>query len=150
MARKPKTNPRKKTAKRGRPTSYKPEYCEQMEEFFERELTTEKEKMIASQGKAVKITVEKPCLFPTFERFAVDIGVHSDTLQEWRAVHEAFSVSFKKCKDIQKNILMQNAMQGHYDKVFSIFVAKNCCDMNDKIQTENTNSNINISFSKDE
>ena len=54
----------------GRPTSYKPEYCEAVEKHM-------------AQGRA-------------FETFAANIGVHRDSLYEWQKKHPAFSDSIKR------------------------------------------------------
>lgn len=54
----------------GRPSKYKPEYCEKLVEHM-------------SAGYA-------------FESFSATIGVHRDTLYEWEKVHPEFSEAKKK------------------------------------------------------
>jgi len=77
---KPKKAPRKTPLKRaikkivkknrGRPTKYKPEYCDQIIDFM-------------AEGKSLL-------------QFACSIGVHTDTIQEWKNVYPDFSVAIKK------------------------------------------------------
>jgi len=56
----------------GRPTLYKPEYCEQIVEFGKR-------------GE-------------TFVCFAAEIGVCRDTISEWAAKYQDFSLALKQAK----------------------------------------------------
>lgn len=67
----------KKPAKPGRPSKYKPEFCDIMVDM-------------AEQGKS-----RVQC--------AVAIGVHRDTLYEWGEKHEAFSDALKKSRDLAES-----------------------------------------------
>lgn len=60
----------KKGGKRGKPSLYKPEYCQMLIEHMK-------------QGYS-------------YETFAVDIGVHRDTLYEWEKVHPEYSDTKKR------------------------------------------------------
>jgi len=121
-----------------RPTKYRKEYCEKIIEFFDREPWENKVETTVRNGQLIKTTIKEPCRFPTFERFAFEIGVHRDTLRDWCEVHPEFLSAYKKAKDLQKEVLIQNGMAGLYDKTFAIFTAKNVTDMRDKVQTEVT------------
>lgn len=57
----------------GRPSDYKPEYCEEVVKFM-------------GMGHSMKA-------------FAASIGKHSDTLQEWRKKHSEFSAAIKKGRE---------------------------------------------------
>ena len=111
--------------KGGRPTKYREEYCEQMIEYFDQEPYK-----VDCNGK------KDPNEFPTFSRFAVDIGVNRDTLKEWRNVHPLFSAAYKKCKELQRHILMTNGLMGLYAPAFACFTAKNVTDMRDKKEVD--------------
>lgn len=54
----------------GRPTKYKPEYCQEIIDFM---------------SKGYSATA-----------FAAKIGVHIDTIQEWKNTHAEFSAAYKK------------------------------------------------------
>lgn len=76
--------------------------------------------------------VEVANSLPTFERFAARIGVCRDTLDQWKRDYEEFSDTYKRCKDLQKDMLNDLAMRGFYNPTYTIFVAKNITDMTDK------------------
>ena len=76
---------------------------------------------------------------PTFEGFAKEINVNVDTLKAWRDVHEEFSASYKKCKDIQKRFLLSHGLTGGYNSSFAKFVAINCTDMVDRTEVKSEN-----------
>lgn len=116
-----------------RPTKYKKEYNKKMYDFFNISHTYEKEiTFFDTNGNEKTKTVEAVNPLPTFERFAVMIGVCRDTLDEWKRVHPDFSDTYKKCKNLQKDMLIDLAMRGFYNPTFTIFVAKNITDMTDK------------------
>lgn len=60
-------------SKNGRPSTYRPEYCEQLIEFM-------------SKGHSIRA-------------FAASIKVHSDTIYSWAKKHEEFSGAIKKGKE---------------------------------------------------
>ena len=126
-----------KKNKGGRPTKYKPEYCQKLLEFFDKPRF---KRILVKKGVKSKGTKDEYQLvaneLPTFERFAHEIGVHYDTLREWVKVHPEFSEAWKRAKAIQKDFLIQNGLLGLYNSTFAIFTAKNITDMKDKVEME--------------
>lgn len=111
---------------------YKKEYCKKIIDFFNIPHTVEKYEVTTDKnGEKVK-TVEKPNQLPTFENFAVKIGVYSKTLQVWEKEHEEFALACAQCRELQKDMLNDLAMRGFYNPTYTIFVAKNITDMRDK------------------
>lgn len=108
--------------KGGRPTKYDEKYCDELVEFFDRRPNTNSDGEITA------------CEFPTFERFAYNIGVHRETILNWVDKHPSFFDAYKKAKDLQKDILIQNGLMGGYDRTFAIFTAKNVTDMRDRVE----------------
>lgn len=127
----------------GRPSKYDPEYCNRMVNFFDIEHTVTKVKDIVNQktGEVNHVEIEECAKLPTFERFAADLGTHRETLRNWCNEHEEFFVAYKKCQELQKDMLINLAIRGYYNPTFSIFTAKNITDMRDKVETENLNLN---------
>lgn len=123
----------------GRPTKYDPKYCDEIIEFFNREpsvpLVVDGEVMM-HKGKPIMVA----CRLPTFEMFALSIGVHRETLRNWCDQHPEFFAAYKKAQDYQKEILIQNGLSGGYEKTFAIFTAKNVTDMTDKQEIDHTSS----------
>lgn len=111
---------------------YKKEYCKRMLEFFDVRHTEEKYEVTTDKnGEKVK-TVEKANPLPTFEKFAVSIGVCAETLEKWRTEHKEFEHACRQCRELQKDMLNDLAMRGFYNPTYTIFVAKNITDMTDK------------------
>ena len=125
--------------KLGRPTKYKPEYCQQIEVFFDREIykmiENEKTTEYFESGKIKKESYKKmmiPNDLPFFEDFAKSINVNDDTLNQWCKVHQEFSDSYKRCKEKQKQFLITNGLNGNSPSPAFIFVAKNLTNMRDE------------------
>ena len=122
-----------------RPTKYKKEYCKKMFEFFNIPHTLDKAIINYDKDGNEKISyVEKANILPTFEKFAVNIGVCRDTLDAWTKEYQEFSDTYKKCKNLQKDMLNDLAMRGFYNPTYTIFVAKNITDMRDKQEVVTT------------
>lgn len=137
----------------GRPSKYKPKYIKEMIKFFniepfrvEKVITTGKNDYRKEEPKLIANT------FPTMERFACNINVDTDTLVEWASAknksgklkYPEFSVTYKKCKSMQKDILVANGLNGLYQSNFAIFVAKNATDMRDKQEVDVTSQDEKI------
>ena len=97
MAKETKKTTAKKKHAGGRPTLYKTEYA--TEAFVD--------KFIAHCKKVDEVV--------SLCGLAVYIKVCEDTLQEWKAKHEEFSVSIKKIKQISKNQLLNRGLNGKYN-----------------------------------
>ena len=101
-----------KSNPRGRPTAYKPEYCQELLDYFSiRPYETLEVKDNTGQVKEAKPI---PNLFPTLARFACKCGVTRDTLYEWSTAtnedgslkHPEFSYAYKRAKEFQEAILV--------------------------------------------
>lgn len=116
----------------GRPSKYKPEYCDMIVEWFNIEPIT----FEVHDGVPVKI----PAKFPTFEKFAHSIGVTHETLRAWSNDEKKpeFSVAYKKAWDLQEAVFTEGVMQGAWQQTFSIFLAKNKFGWKDKQETHHT------------
>jgi len=128
-----KRGPKPKKRKAGAPTKYKPEYCKRMIEFFSEapyaeHLITNKDK----KGNKFVIKERVANDLPLFCKFACDINVDMDTLTEWKKIHPKFSLAYKKAKQLQKNFLVQNMLNGKFSAPGSIFTAKNVLGWRDK------------------
>ena len=123
-------------AKRGQPTKYKPEYCQEIITFFDIEpYETTTEKFFYKNGDEKEKEVRVPAQLPFFSAFARKIGVCHDTLCEWCKVHPDFSEAYKRAKELQKEMLINNGLMGLYNATAYIFTAKNIAGMRDKTET---------------
>ncbi len=126
-ARKPSKN------KGGRPTKYKPEYCEAIVAFFSKDPTTLKEVTSITKKGITTHKVEVPEKLPLLSAFARSIDVDEDTLLNWTKEHPEFFGAYTRAKALQKEFLIHNGLAGLYDTKFAMFVAVNCTDMRDKV-----------------
>ena len=136
--------------KTGRPSEYKQEINRELSDFFSRErfetikvITTGKNEYYKEEEKRVAAAL------PTFERFAELKNISRDTLYEWESKHKEFSDTMAKCRQIQKDFLIQNGLAGLYQSNFAIFVAKNLTDMKDKTEVDN-NVTLKSAVTKEE
>ena len=110
----------------GRPTKYKPEYCQAIKDFFNIPPT----QIIDEKTVAVDL--------PFIQSFSRIIGVSKSTLYKWAEDHPDFSDALKECKEHQERILVANALSGRYNATFSIFTAKNILEWRDRQEITGT------------
>jgi hypothetical protein len=143
----------------GAAVKYKDEFCDLMELYFqEQESKVIYEKEYFKDG-TLKKEIPKmiiPQKYPTFEAFAVSIGVTSRTLREWadvgedgKAKHPRFSAAYARAKEMQLAIAKNNGITKQYDSNFAKFVLINDHDMTDKVVQEQSQKkpfevNINV------
>lgn len=128
--------------KLGAPTLYEERYCQEILDFFGTPYFKEVTKVVVSKGIPISIQVSVPNDFPLFEKFAVEIGVHRETLINWCKSFPNFFDAYKKAKELQKARLIQLTLSGYYNPTFSIFTAKNITDMTDTVITKSEGSDF--------
>ena len=111
----------------GRPTKYKPEYCQTIVDFFNVE----------------PYTVDAECKkqandLPLIEKFAHSIDVTRECLHEWKRTYPDFSDAFQKAKALQQSMWATNSMLGLYSPAFTIFFGKNIYKWTDRQSLEHT------------
>ncbi|MBR6099198.1 hypothetical protein IKP85_05565 [bacterium] len=111
---------------------YKKAYCKQMLKFFDIAHTEEKYEITTDKNGEKTKTVERANPLPTFEKFAVSVGVCTQTLTDWCKEHPEFEHAYIQCRELQKDMLNDLAMRGFYNPTYTIFVAKNITDMKDR------------------
>lgn len=87
---------------RGRPTIYKPEYCEKIIEYFR---------------------TYQP--FPMFEGFADSLDVSVQVLWVWKEKYPDFLDAYTCAQGIQAQKLVEGALGGRYNANFASLAAKN-------------------------
>ena len=122
----------------GRPTKYRPEYCQAIIDYFNIQpyyYNDEGEKVVND--------------FPTLGMFCYSIDIAQKNMLEWVNKHPDFRKAYDIAKTMQENIIVQNGLQNNYHGPFAVFVAKNACGMSDKQQIEVGNiedKSIKVSF----
>jgi hypothetical protein len=122
-----------RVAKAGRPTKYRPEYCQAIVEYFSVEPTYEVPVTITfKNGTEKESTEERPTQLRFLSNFADSIGVDPDTLLEWCRKHKEFSGAYTRAKALQKQHLVTCGLLGLYNSKFAVFTACNITDMRNK------------------
>lgn len=117
----------------GQPTKYKPEYCQQLIDYFSIEpLEIIREQEITDTDGGKYISRRLPQRFPWFEGFARKIGVHRNTLKNWCAEHPEFAEAYETAKDLQREFLVDIGLSGTTSASFAIFTMKNVCGWRDE------------------
>jgi len=127
----------------GRPTDYKPEYAQELIDYFNQPAYTEKT-IVFPNG--IEKTERLCNLFPTLTRFAANKRVTRETLHHWanerdandRLIRPEFSDAYKIARQLQESVLVEGATAGVYNANFSIFTAKNVLGWRDKTEQEIT------------
>lgn len=117
----------------GQPTKYKPEYCQQLIDYFSIEpLEIIREQEITDTEGGKYISRRLPQRFPWFEGFARKIGVHRNTLKNWCNEHPEFAEAYDTAKDLQREFIVDVALSGAAPPSFAIFTMKNVCGWRDE------------------
>lgn len=112
----------------GRPSKYNDDLPSDLIKFFDRPLYH-----IDNE------TGEKmPSKMPTVERWCCNIGIVTSTFYKWVDEKPEFSSAFKIAKQYQKDHIIQMGLMGIYKEGFAKFVAINCTDLTDKVETEHS------------
>lgn len=117
----------------GQPTKYDPKYCDMIIDYFG------VEHFENNRGKV------KGAELPQFTAFARSIGVSRSTLHKWTQDHKEFSDAYNTAKQLQEELIANNAINGRYNPVFSQFMLKNCHNWKDRQEVEQTVQQIQIS-----
>lgn len=133
----------------GRRTLYKKEYCDEIVKYFsvQPQSCMYKREYYKDGTLKSETPILTPAEFPTFQGFASKIGVHVDTLHEWKDKHPEFSEAYTCAKQIQENIWLVNSMGNLYNAQFAKFFGINCLGYKEKIETTSQNTNKNYDLS---
>jgi len=110
----------------GRPTKYKPEYCQALIDYFDIELFQ------SIGGK------QKPNNLPFIQSFCATIGITKPTLHNWIRIYPDFFSAYKKAKAKQKEMLVNLTLSGAWNPAMAIFTAKNILQWSDKQKIEHS------------
>lgn len=129
-------------AKRGRPTKYKPEFCEKMIDFFDQPIYEDVKINHYKNDKLIFTDIKRlPTKLPTLTDFCKSLNLPYFTVREWldkkcKGFKIEFSQAFMYARTLQKNHLIQASLMGLYNPIFAKFTAVNLTDMRDKKEEE--------------
>lgn len=146
-------------------SKFKKKFIKELEEHFNVESNFILNEEIEWNTYSKVIPKEFASNLPTIQWFCYKIWIHRDTFHEWlkQAEDEKYtkddkedkkklSDAYKKAKENQENIWLQNSLKGLYSPAFAIFLWKNVFWYKDKTETESTLNmqNITIEIVKNE
>ena len=124
----------------GRPTKYYPEIVQELVDWFDQEPYEDVE--IEHYGKNGEIKwIDKkrmPRQLPTLINFARAKGIGLSTIYDWidpkhSSYQQKFSDTYTRvAKTAQREVIIQNGLNGTFNPIFTKFVAVNMTDMRDK------------------
>jgi len=151
-----KTQPKKHAG--GRPTKYKPEFCDMLIEFFDQPFYEDVKIPHYRKGEVHWEDIKRmPNKLPTMVEFVKWLRKEKGVLVSYSAIYDwldqkngafqqMFLQTFKRiCKPLQQNFLVQNALQGLYNPLFAKFTAINITDMKDAPLIDNS-KHLTISY----
>lgn len=122
----------------GRPTKYKPEFCEAIIEFFDIEPYKEvvKKRFTRKDGEVIEemgLQANDPVFF---EDFAYSVGVSMESVVAWTKIYPEFLTAYLHAKHLQLKHFAINGNQQTFNSYFAIFTVKNISHWRDKIDIE--------------
>jgi hypothetical protein len=120
----------------GCPTKYREEYCADIVKYF----VEARQKVVETVYVQIEESARYPgskkqevrtvySEIPTFQRFALSIGTHPDTLTNWAKKFPEFNDAVLRCKAVQEDFLIHGLLSGRIPTMAGIFVAKNITTM---------------------
>jgi len=113
----------------GRPTLYRPEFCQALIDHFDVEPNREVTKFSSKSDR--EYTVKEANPMPTFGGFAQKIKVGAQTILDWSKVHPDFESAVQQARASSENYLIVNALADLISPAFALFVCKNYTGLRD-------------------
>ena len=121
----------------GRPTTYKPEYCKMIIEYFDVDPTKVVEtKYTNKKGETWTKDEIVANALRFLSMFAYSIGSNPQRLLEWCKEFPEFQEAYTQAKELQKQHLIECGLLGLFNSKFAIFTAKNITTMRDKVEVD--------------
>lgn len=136
----------KEKRKEGRPSKYKPIYCEKIIDYFDIEPSIFRDITLTyKDGSTKEVSEEEASPLPTFRKFAKSIGTYHDVLLDWCKKYPEFSTAYNRAKEAQMEFIIENAIRDNYSGYFAGLYMKNMFGWRDKTETEHSGE---IKFTK--
>ena len=116
----------------GRPTKYKPEFCQDIIDFFSRPLYITKKIKKWIDGKEEVLEQDVPNETPFLIKWTEKIGVSHDAPCEWAKVHPEFSDALYRAKRLQESFLVELGIKGDHNGFMTFQTLKNVSGWRDE------------------
>lgn len=124
----------------GRPSEYKEEYCQKVDEY----LASNKDEQVqvvkqANSDKGYEMFENKlKVRLPTIEGFARFIDVNKTSLYEWEKIYPEFSNALSKIRTEQQERLINQGLSGEYNSTIAKLILSANHGMREKSETDLT------------
>lgn len=120
----------------GRPTKYTADMPQALLDYGQ--VIVEAIKKIERNKSKVGVLqfVQCPVPPPLLSGFAIEYGIHRQTMHEWAGVHAEFSDAMNAFKEIQEWVVARMVTHGAYPPAVGIFMLKNLAGWRDKQEIE--------------
>lgn len=118
----------------GRPTLYRPEFVQKVDEYLELKQDVEDEfhktrgQTSDSYQRVIKVNL------PSVEDFAKFLGFGKTQIYDWEAKHPEFKDALDKIREEQKNRLSEKGLSGDYSPVMAKFLLSANHGMSEKTE----------------
>ncbi len=141
----------------GRPTAYRPEFCQQLIDYFRIPVETAEDVSVPDGKGGMKVErIKVVNTFPTITRFADQLDVTRQTLHDWATAahadgtlkHPEFSYAYARARDLQESLLVEGGMSGAYDSRFASLASKNLIGWRDQVE-QKIEANVQMAKKED-
>jgi len=123
----------------GRPSKYRPKYCQLIIDYFTRAHTEEIEETHTNRkGETWSCYKLRAVPVPTLQGFSAAVGVPIRTLADWANNFKDFSQAYSHAQALQLDHLSTVTGLGLYNSNWAVFMAKNVSDWRDKKDVEHS------------
>lgn len=125
---------------RGAPSDFKPEYCQQLIQYFDIEPVREIPETWYNPDGSVKRESMKLVANPPrhIGGFARSIGVAKSTVYDWARKYPDFAYSLLHARDMRRSMIIDNALAGLYNPLFAKLAAANLFGWHDRQDVNHT------------
>lgn len=125
---------------RGAPSSYKPEYCDQLIQYFDVPSVREIPETWYNPDGSVKRESMKLVANPPqhIGGFARKIGVAKSVIYDWARKYPDFAYSLLHARDMRRAMIIDNALSGLYNPLFAKLAAANLFGWHDRQDVNHT------------
>lgn len=123
----------------GRPTDYKEEYIQKVEEYLEENQDKDVQELSGLSAKGTELYRNKTVVsLPTIEGFALFIGIPRRTVFDWKDKYPEFSHSLEKILAEQQKRLLNKGLSGDYNPTIAKLILSSNHGMREKTETDIT------------
>lgn len=126
----------------GRPKKYTEDMPERLFNFFMKPRIAKKYRKSTYHGREIQKIYYEAEKLPTVEAFCVMNCINKDTFYDWLQKSKEFSDTYDLCKLRQKDVLVQNMLEGQWQVQVGSFISVNYTDMKAVNKTEEGSGSI--------